>query len=390
MIKRQKKAFFVTSMAVAVVFFFLGTFSPVMAADNLPDLLAIGTYAAGSKGYAIGSGLATAIQNKTGIKVRATPQGTNVARVKSVTRGETILGALYETGGYPAQGGVWDFLEEGPQDICMAWLGFIGSATLITRNDSGIKTWEDIKGKRVANYEAYDKATANITEAMLAFGNVSYDDVKSVTATYPSGMSLLKDGKLDLCHAATSSATVYEMAAGFHGVYLFKYDPNDKEGVKRLKSSCPIAGVGAIPVGYGATEEKPINVVIFPGYFIADMSTDVNVVYAITKAIAEGYNLFKDVHPEAKYWSVDNALNLDTLALTGLPYHEGAVKAFKELGKWTERHEKWQQSRLAFREQIKVERKKVAEDAKANNKEFGDLWTSRFRAMRIKLALEEY
>jgi len=391
----QPKKVFYIFLPLTIVLCFLFAFSPATAATKMPNIIGLATYPSGYKGYAIATGLSNAIQKKSGIKVRAMPVGTNMARMKTVIKGEALLGAIYENGLYAAQGGFWSFLNDGPQDLSMAWLGYIGNGVLMTRANSGIKTWDDIKGKRVSNYKDYDPGTGMLVEAMLAWGEVSYSDVKSLPATYKSGMVYLKDGKVDVAEGTASAALVYEMASSVHGIRLFEFDPNDKAAIKRFKSICPIAGPGKVPVGYGYSVEKPGNIIVFPGCFITRPSNDEELVYTVVMSIVEGYDLYKDSHPEAKYWSLESALNMDTMNLSGLPYHTGSVKAFKELGKWTDRHEKWQQSRLAFKDTVREEYKRAVLDAKAKNieqgtKAFEELWYPKFKALRVKLALEEY
>lgn len=382
-------------LAGLISFFILTSVTAVTAAEKKPEMIGWATYSSGSKGYSIVTGLANVVQKSSGIKVRAMPTGTNMARVKTVVTEEAFLGALYENGLYSAQGGFWDYLAEGPQDLAMAWLGYIGNGTLMARGDSGIKTWADIKGKRVASYKEYDPGTGMLVEAMLAWGGLSYDDVRPLPATYKSGMQYVKSGKIDVGEGTASAALVYEMSSSVHGIHLFEFDPSDTEAIKRFKSICPIAGPGKTPVGYGYTEEKPGNIIVFPGYFITKPTNDADVIYSIVKGISEGYEGYKDSHPEAKYWSLDSALNLEIMTLCGLPYHEGAIRYFKEIGRWTDKHEKWQQSRIMFKDEIKAEYEKALTDAKGKNiapktKEFEEFWYPKFRAIRTKLALTKF
>ena len=74
-------------------------------------------------------------------------------------------------------------------------------------------------------------------------------------------------------------------------------------------------------------------------------SLDENIVYATTKAIAEGYDIYSLVHKMLKDWTLEMAL---AFAKDKVPnaYHKGAVKYFKEIGKWTPEMEAWQQKIL--------------------------------------------
>ena len=130
---------------------------------------------------------------------------------------------------------------------------------------------------------------------------------------------------------------------------------------------------------------------LFLGVGTCRFDEDEDLIYTLAKAIYEGYDIYKSSHPESPRWNIDNAVNMDLLNNTGLPYHAASVKLFKEIGRWTDAHEKWQQSRLAFRDKIQQEYKKALEAAKAKNisikdKEFGDIWFPTWQKMRAELA----
>ena len=67
------------------------------------------------------------------------------------------------------------------------------------------------------------------------------------------------------------------------------------------------------------------------------------IAYTVTKAVHGGYDIFKDKHQELKEWTLDQALKTDGITI---PYHPGSIKYFKEIGKWTPEHEKWQAKML--------------------------------------------
>lgn len=66
-------------------------------------------------------------------------------------------------------------------------------------------------------------------------------------------------------------------------------------------------------------------------------------VYDMTKAIVEGYDLYKGAAPVMSEYDVNKAAHppYDT------PCHDGAKKYFEEIGVWTEADETWNTNRLA-------------------------------------------
>ena len=78
-------------------------------------------------------------------------------------------------------------------------------------------------------------------------------------------------------------------------------------------------------------------------------SIDENLIYAMAKALYQGYDTYKDGHPKLKHWGVESCL--DVIG-SDIPLHPGVVRYFKEIGKWTSEHEAWQQKVLAEEAQM--------------------------------------
>jgi TRAP-type uncharacterized transport system substrate-binding protein len=53
-------------------------------------------------------------------------------------------------------------------------------------------------------------------------------------------------------------------------------------------------------------------------------------VYQVTKAIFDNLPDWTGVHPLARQWSLKKALQINVA-----PYHEGAIRYYKEKGVWT-------------------------------------------------------
>ena len=63
-------------------------------------------------------------------------------------------------------------------------------------------------------------------------------------------------------------------------------------------------------------------------------------IYEIVKFFAENLDAYKDAHPQMGEMSLDSVLEFKDSGL-GMPVHAGTVKYLKEIGKWTEEDEQW-------------------------------------------------
>ncbi|TET44614.1 MAG: hypothetical protein E3J66_00640 [Dehalococcoidia bacterium] len=84
----------------------------------------------------------------------------------------------------------------------------------------------------------------------------------------------------------------------------------------------------------GASKENPADLFGWPYLVVCyDFYPDDNLVYWLVKQFDETYLLYKDKHPQLAEWNVDTVFK----GIDGwiIPWHEGAVKYFKDIGRWT-------------------------------------------------------
>ena len=67
----------------------------------------------------------------------------------------------------------------------------------------------------------------------------------------------------------------------------------------------------------------------------AGAKTSPEAVYQVTKAIFDNTKEWNSVHPLARQWNVKSAT-----AVMSAPYHDGAIRYFKEKGVWSEQNQK--------------------------------------------------
>ena len=96
-----------------------------------------------------------------------------------------------------------------------------------------------------------------------------------------------------------------------------------------------------VPAGTFKGQDKEFLTVATPMIVIARDDLPAEAVYLFTKTILDNYKDVKAIHSLAEDWNLDN-----TLESPGLPFHEGAVKVFKEKGVWKPALEAWQKKAL--------------------------------------------
>ncbi|MEM9357686.1 MAG: TAXI family TRAP transporter solute-binding subunit [Pseudomonadota bacterium] len=318
------------------------------AADlKLPSQLAWTAYGTGSAGYNQSVAIGAALKNKAGVNLRVLPGKNDVARSEPLRRGKVQFSATGVGGSFMAQEGVFAFGKKnwGPQAVRVLLANNGGTVALAVgvAGDAGIKTYADLKGKRVAWVKGAPALNVNVT-AYLAYGGLTWDDVKKVEfGGFSDSWKGMVNGQVDAAFASTNSGRAYEMAASPRGLVWPPIDPNDAAGLKRMTDIAPFfspmtAKVGAtIDKGPG----KPLAGYAYP-VLIAMAGQDADLVYNMTKAMVELFDAYTGKAPGIDGWSKDKQ-NFTWVS----PYHDGAIRYWTEVGLWTDAAQKHNDNLIA-------------------------------------------
>jgi TRAP transporter TAXI family solute receptor len=278
------------------------------------------------------------------MKVRVEPYGTDVARILPLKKKESELGILTGASGTCASYAMAEFStkEWGPQQIRQVWRGNTLFNSLITRGDSGIRYPKDLKGKRIPYVPGSPAINFGI-EAIMAFGNLTWNDVVKVPmAGYIHSIKGVIEGRVDVALASTVTHTNKELDATPHKAGWVLLPHRDKEGWARLQKTAPWVSPKVCSDAPGLPVGMQMEIQQYPYALWAYAHADSDVIYSVVKALDKGYDIFKDMHRDLKYWNVQQAVS-DPLPV---PYHKGAIRYFKEAGVWTAEMVKWQKKQL--------------------------------------------
>jgi TRAP transporter TAXI family solute receptor len=307
---------------------------PVRAEDvKLPPTLAITAYDTGTAGFNITVGVGKMMKDKYGTDVRVLPAGNDVARLAPLRAKRAVASAM-GSGTYFAQEGVFEFgaREWGPQPLQLILSSVdCNCGSLGVAADAGAKEIRDLKGKRVG-FVVGSPALNQNSLAVLAFGGLTQNDVKVVEfASYGAMWKGMINNDVDAAFGTTITGPAKEAETSPRGLVWPPLPKNDTAGWERMKKVGSFFFPQLATCGAGISPEKPIELGNYPyPIYVAYAAQPADQVYAITKAMIDGYDAYKDSAPGAgglaasrqtKNWVV--------------PVHPGAVKALKEAGQWT-------------------------------------------------------
>ncbi|MFC2019877.1 TAXI family TRAP transporter solute-binding subunit [Chloroflexota bacterium] len=315
--------------------------TPTTTAPPKPSSIKVSGVSMGKSGYLQTAAMATKADEATGVPWKVLPRAKVMDRFINTRDG--IIDVIYTQNAaiYPMQKGWWEFNmpDWGPQDMRLIYGGGIMQMSMCTQDDSGIYTAADMKGKTATwpRLQAGSYWLMNI--AIWDFFGIDFNnktsDLNYVPLTTGLGTGLLIEGDVDLYIQSPTAGSAYQTAAGPRGMRWLSMPPEDKEGWARQQKTLPfaypyLAKEGAnIPAGGTWVQASGSP-------YMAYASLDESKAYWATKGFWDGYELYENMHPDLVFYSHDWCLDSDNWSL---PFHDGSVKFFKDIGVWTAEHE---------------------------------------------------
>lgn len=198
----------------------------------------------------------------------------------------------------------------------------------VTTASSGIKTIADLKGKRVvlgpsgAGFDYFLKP-------LFEVHGLSYDDITVRNGNYFEAGDMLADGKADAAFmgGAIPIPAVTQLCSTQDVVFI-GLDPDAPEKLKELPFYFPV------PVkadAYSDLENDITGLNVGNMQLITHADVSEEIVYNFTKLLYENREQVAEKHPAGKALNAKNAVRQ-----TGVPFHPGAIKFYKEAGIWPE------------------------------------------------------
>ncbi|MEQ9555354.1 MAG: TAXI family TRAP transporter solute-binding subunit [Rhodospirillales bacterium] len=308
---------------------------------KLPDTLAWSAYGTKSTGYAQAVAIGKALKDNFGVSLRIVPGKTDISRLSPLMTDKVQFSAN-GSGTYFASEGVFNFAAKdwGPQPLRLLMSATSdANLSVATAKDANIKTPKDLKGKRVA-FVRSSPALVIGTEAMLAFAGLTWDDVEKVEFSgYAASWKGVVNGQADAAFGSTVTGPSKNLEASPRGIHWPAMPHDDTAGWDRLLAKAPYFVKHVATLGTGISADKPHVGGAYPyPILITRTDQDAGLVYSMTKAIHSKYDNFKDAMTEMKGWSLENQA-----FMWSVPYHDAAVKYWKEVGAWTDAMDKHNQ-----------------------------------------------
>ncbi len=310
-----------------------------------PRLLVIGTPGTASGSFASTNGWGPILQKETGTTVRIVPEDSEPQRYRRLTDRKDIAISSVSAAEMRFQvQGIGGYAGTPPAPQRILWHHNDTPWGFAVAGDSELKEIQDITkgGVRVTQGVFSPPMVTAVTKALPGFVGLSPEEAEETieyvpASSYAENCRSIVEGKSDVTYCSPISSVTSEIESAPGSIRWLSLDPDNKEGWAGYLEHRPMLVPTEISLGVKTAQGVGGATSNFVYSVPADADTDF--VYNMAKWLHESHDAYKDTHPLAKRMSMD--LFRGYLDRTPLPIHEGTVKYLREIGKWTEEDDKW-------------------------------------------------
>ncbi|TRZ87601.1 TAXI family TRAP transporter solute-binding subunit [bacterium] len=284
------------------------------------------TIAAGPLGgafYPISGGIAAIVNAKVDdLNINVQVTGGGVENTRMIGRGRVDIGLV---GADQAYYGV-NKLEMFKNDsLKLETLGTLHPTVFqyVTLKKTGIKTIDDLKGKKVAIGEPGGGSEMSFN-IMLRATKLTKNDIRPVYLPYEQAVEQLADGLIDaaVITAGVPTSAVTSLATN-HDIVLIEIP--DRIWVEYHKLN-PFVILEEFPAGIYRGFNVPVKMIVARIQLASRQDLDEGIAYKIAKAVYSNLGQLATYHAAAKF------IKAETAYKTSIPQNKGAEKFFKEAG----------------------------------------------------------
>jgi len=280
--------------------------------------------------YVVGQSICKLVNRdtgKTGVRCTAPSTGGSIDNINSIRSGARNLGVAQSDWQFHALNGTSKFEDQGPYpDLRAVFSVHPEPFTVVARADSGIKTFADLKGKRVnvGNPGSGQRGTMEVVMDKLGWTMDDFALASDLKAAEQS--AALCDNKVDaiIYTVGHPSGSIQEASTSCDSVVIPVTGPE----IDALVADNPFYAKAVIPGGMYRGSDQDVETFGVLATFVSSTATDDDTVYAVVSAVFDNFDRFKKLHPAFE--------NLDPkkMVTDGLsaPLHDGAAKYYKEKG----------------------------------------------------------
>ncbi len=302
----------------------------VTTAASAQEFITIGTGGVTGVYYPTGGAICRLVnkgRKEHGIRCSTESTGGSVYNLNTIRAGELDMGVAQSDWQYHAYHGTSQFEEQGANEDLRAVFSIHPEPfTVVARADSDIRTFDDIKGKRVniGNPGSGQRGTMEVV--MTAKGWTTADFALSAELKASEQASALCDNKIDVMIYTVGhpSGAIKEATTSCDSALVNVEGPV----IDKLVAENSYYRKAVIPAGMYRGNDQDTMTFGVGATFVSSANVPEHVVYEVVKAVFENFDTFQKLHPAFANLKKEEMIK-DGLSA---PLHAGALKYYKEAG----------------------------------------------------------
>ncbi|MBC6405669.1 MAG: TAXI family TRAP transporter solute-binding subunit [Rhodospirillales bacterium] len=300
------------------------------AVQSDEKFITIGTGGQTGVYYVVGQSICKLVNRGSGqhgVKCTAPSTGGSIANINAIKAGDQDMGVAQSDWQFHALNGSSKFEESGAFPGLRAVFSVHPEPfTVVARADSGIKTFDDLKGKRV-NIGNPGSGQRGTMEVIMAAKGWTMDDFALASELKSAEQSqALCDNKIDaiVFTVGHPNGSIQEATTSCDAVMVPVTGPE----IDKLVSDNPYYSAATIPGGMYKGSGEDVDTFGVRATFVSSEDVDPETVYQVVKAVFDNMNRFKKLHPAFAVLMPEQMIEAGLSA----PLHDGAARYYKEKG----------------------------------------------------------
>lgn len=308
----------------------LGMFAPDASDAADKRFISIGTGGVTGVYYPTGGAICRLVnrgRKDHGIRCSVESTGGSVYNINTIRAGELDFGVAQSDWQYHAYNGTAKFKKNGAfKELRAVFSVHPEPFTVVARADANIKSFEDLKGKRVnlGNPGSGQRGTMDVVLNAMGWSKKDFRAVSELKSAEQS--QALCDNKIDamIFTVGHPSGSIKEATTSCSSVLVNVTGP----AIDKLVNDNDYYRKAVIPGGMYNGTPNDVETFGVGATFVSSSKVPDVVVYHVVKAVFEDFGRFKKLHPAFKVLSEKEMIK-DGLSA---PLHDGAARYYKEKG----------------------------------------------------------
>ena len=261
-----------------------------------------------------------------GIRCSVESTGGSIYNLNTIAAGELDMGVVQSDWQFHAYNGTSKFEGQANKGLRAVFSVHPEPFTVVARKDSGIKNFQDLKGKRmnIGNPGSGQRATMEVVMEAMGWDKSVFSLASELKPAEQS--AALCDNKIDamVYTVGHPSGSIKEATTSCDSVLVNVDGP----AVRQLVDKYDYYRMATIPGGMYRGNPQDTTTFGVGATFVSSTDTSEKVIYEVVKAVFENFDTFKKFHPAF------SILKKEEMVKDGLsaPLHPGALKYYKEVG----------------------------------------------------------